>query len=122
MITIESYIAGLKGEKKKIVAEIVTIVRKAAPEATGSIKWSQPVFEQNGPFCYVRAFTNHVTFGFWRGVDLTDDKELLESGGKKMAHVKLRNMGDIKRSLFEAWIKQAVQMNLTLGNPNQRRK
>ncbi len=69
------------------------IVQKAAPEASESIKWAQPVYESNGPFAYIKAFKNAVNFGFWRGVDLDDPQGLLAGDGDKMRHVKLSQPG-----------------------------
>ena len=62
--TVEECVNTLPSHQKRIVSLLLSFVREAAPEATLSIKGAQPVFEQNGPFCYVRAFKNYVNFGF----------------------------------------------------------
>lgn len=67
MLTIDAYLKKLPVEHKRIVSALLALVGDAAPKAKLSIKWAQPVFEQNGPFCYVRAFKSHVNLGFWRG-------------------------------------------------------
>jgi hypothetical protein len=41
-------------------------------------------------FGYVNAFTAHVNVGFFFGAALQDPVGLLEGGGKRMRHVKLR--------------------------------
>jgi hypothetical protein len=63
--SIDEYIAGLDGWQSEAVSRVRDIVDASAPDSASAIKWSQPVFEQNGPFCYIRAFKNHVNFGFW---------------------------------------------------------
>ena len=118
--SIDGYIDGLPPAQRRIVSALVDLVREAAPGSVGSIKWAQPVFEQNGPFCYIRAFKDHVNLGFWRGVDIPSGNGLLESGGKKMAHVKVRSEDQIKRELFQSWVREAVQLNLTKGDPTTR--
>jgi hypothetical protein len=41
-------------------------------------------------FGYVDAFSAHVNIGFFQGASLPDPAGLLEGGGKRMRHVKLR--------------------------------
>jgi hypothetical protein len=62
--TVDGYIAQLEGWKGEIVSTVRRIVLGAAPEARESIKWAQPVYELNGPFCYLKAFKKSVNFGF----------------------------------------------------------
>ena len=63
--TIDAYAKELSDWRGDVVRELDALVRKAAPKATGTIKWAQPVYEQNGPFAYVKAFSSAVNFGFW---------------------------------------------------------
>ena len=80
--TIEEYVAGLPDWRGEVVGEIDRLVRKAAPEAKASIKWAQPVYEQSGPFAYMKAFGSTVNFGFWRGTELTDPDGRLEGNAE----------------------------------------
>jgi hypothetical protein len=41
-------------------------------------------------FAYVGAFATHASIGFFHGASLADPAGLLEGGGKRMRHVKLR--------------------------------
>jgi hypothetical protein len=52
------------------------------------------------PVCYLKAASKHITFGFWHGASISDPSGRLESSGEVMAHVKLRNEGDIDTKLF----------------------
>jgi hypothetical protein len=72
--TVDGYIAGLEGWQAEIVSALRQLILDAAPDATESIKWSQPVYEDNGPFCHIKVFKNNVNFGFWRGAELPDPK------------------------------------------------
>jgi len=117
--TVDEYIAGLEGWQAEVVASLRAIIREAAPQATESIKWAQPVYEDHGPFCYMKAFKNHVNFGFWRGSELPDPEGLIESSGKKMGHVKLTGMKDVRPELFADYVRAAVELNRTLGDPTK---
>ena len=118
--TVDAYIAGLNPEQAEVVATIRQIIRKTAPKAAESVKWAQPVYEDNGPFCYIKAFKSHVTFGFWRGIDLPDPLGLLEGGGDRMRHVKLTSVKDIRKKALQDFIKEAVRLNQTKGDPTKR--
>jgi hypothetical protein len=95
-------------------------VKSAAPDATVSIKWGQPVFDIDGPFAFVRAAKAHVTLGFWRGRDLKDSKGILEGEGDRMAHVKLASEAAMDRKTLEAFVREAARLNREKGDPTKR--
>lgn len=116
---VDDYIAQLRDWQAEAVTQLRAIVREAAPDAEESIKWSQPVYSKNGPFCYIRAFKKHINFGFWRGTQLTDPSGLLQGSGKKMAHVRVASLDDIQPDLFRAFVREAVELNLEHGDPSK---
>ena len=117
--TVDSYIAGLPTWQADIVAAVRKIILDTVPEAKESIKWAQPVYESGGPFAYMKAFKNAVNFGFWRGVDLKDEKGLLQGSGDKMRHVKLTSLEDIQPQVFTEFIRQALVLNMEKGDPTK---
>ena len=117
--TVDEYISGLEGWKADVVARIREIILESAPDAKESIKWAQPVYENNGPFSYIKAFKNSVNFGFWRGVDIDDSYNFLQGTGEKMRHFKLTGLEDIKEEIFSDYVKQTVQLNLEKGDPTK---
>ena len=117
--TVDEYVKGLEGWQAEAVSTLRKIMRKAAPKATESMKWAQPVYEENGPFCHITAFKSHVNFGFWRGADLPDPLGILEGSGGRMRHVKLTRVKDIKQKAFQDLVKAAVKLNRTLGDPTK---
>ncbi|MCH7734785.1 MAG: DUF1801 domain-containing protein [Chloroflexi bacterium] len=117
--SVDDYIAGLEGWQSEVVSLVRDIVEGSAPDAGASIKWSQPVFEQNGPFCYVRAFKNHVNFGFWRGAELPDPEGLLQGDGDKMRHIRLSSPDEVESDAFAALVRSAVELNEKKGDPTK---
>ena len=117
--TIDGYIAGLEGWQAEVASSVREIVRGAAPEAKEVIKWTQPVWETSGPFCYLKAWKNSVNLGFWRGVELEDPKGLLKGSGKTMRHVKLTSIDDINPDALADLVQQAVELNLAKGDPTK---
>ena len=120
--TVDEYVGSLSGWQAEAVMSLRKLIRETAPDATESIKWAQPVYEVNGPMCYIKAFKNHVNFGFWRGADLSDPEGLLETSGSKMAHIKLSAVKDIRKKPFQSLLRAAVKLNKTEGDPTKRRE
>ena len=116
---VDDYICQLSGWQAEAASRLRAIVREAAPDAEEAIKWSQPVYSNSGPFCYFKAFKAHINFGFWQGNQLTDPAGLLQSGGKKMAHVKIASLEDIQPDVFKAYVREAVELNLEHGDPSK---
>lgn len=117
--TVDDYIASLEGWKAETVSGVRKIILEAVPDAKESIKWAQPVYEVNGPFCYIKAFKSSVNFGFWRGIDLDDPSGRLQGTGEKMRHVRLTGVDDIDPELFSGYLAQAIELNLSKGDPTK---
>jgi hypothetical protein len=118
-LSVDGYIASLGDWRGAVVQALIGVVRSAAPYATVSIKWGQPVFESNGPFAYAQAYSNQVNFGFWRGAELSDPDGRLEGSGAKMRHIKLHSLDEVELEPFEALVREAVELNRLRGNPTR---
>ena len=118
--TIEQFIAGVKGWQHDVLVELDELVRKAAPKATHSVKWAQPVYEQNGPMVWMKPFTRHVSIGFWRGAVMDDPKGVFEGDGDRMRHVEITEGAAIPELAIRRFVKQAVKLNEELGDPTRR--
>jgi len=111
--------AKTSGWQTNVVERIVALTKRAAPDATLSIKWAQPVFELNGPFAYIKPAKAHVTFGFWRGAELGDPAGVLE-GGDRMKHVRIPADEPLNEARLAAFVREAVALNRAKGDPTQR--
>ena len=121
-MTVEAYIATLPSEHQAIVVVLRALIKAAVPEVKESIKWAQPVYEIIGPMVYIKAFTNQVNFGFWRGAELDDPDKLLGGNGERMKHTKLRHPNEINVSALSQLVRQAAKLNLELGDPTKPKK
>lgn len=115
--TVDEYVAALDGWQAEAVTAIRQIVREAAPKATEAYKWAQPVYEENGPFAWIKAYKSYINFGFWRGSQLTDPKGLLLGDGALMRHVKIASLADLNQPALKRFVKQAAKLNREMGNP-----
>jgi len=120
--SIDEYVASLNGDwRAETVTSLRRIVDAAAPEASSTIKWAQPVWESDGPFAYVKAFQHSVNIGFWRGAELDDPAGILEGDGERMKHLTLREGDPIPADELSALVRQAVSLNRELGSPARTR-
>lgn len=68
-----------------------TQMRQCGPDIRELIHDDCPVAcVRDAAFAYVNVFKSHVNVGFFMGAYLDDPAGLLEGGGKRMRHVKLR--------------------------------
>ena|SRR5688572_18380799 len=59
---IDEYIAGLPTDIQKILEELRSAIRKAAPGAEETINYGIPTFTLNGNLVHFAAFKNHIGF------------------------------------------------------------
>jgi hypothetical protein len=118
--TIEGYANGLPDWRGEMVRGLANVVRSAAPEATESIKWAQPVFSLNGPAIWIKAYGSGVNIGFWRGAELNDPHGLLRGEGDRMKHVRLREGDRLPDAALRDYVRQAVALNAQKGDPTRR--
>ena len=109
---IDAYVAKKNPTLKPVTDAVRALVRKAVPKSREAINpWGIPIFEWNGPLCYVMVGKNHVTFGFPRGTSLQDPAKLLQGTGKNLRHVKLREVSDVHDANVKKLILQAKKLN-----------
>lgn len=105
--------------KADVLERLRSLVLESAPEAREVYKWAQPVYEVDSPFCYLKAFKSHIHFGFCRGAELTDPLGLPGISGDKMRHVRLTQVEDIQEKSLRDFVRQAVYLNETKGDPTK---
>ncbi len=95
----EDQIAELANALRKLIAqkyqgviEVVWKQQKIIGYGIGPKKMSEH-------FTYIAPFKSHVNLGFYYGVELADPYLLLSGTGKKLRHVKIREISDITPEL-----------------------
>ena len=120
--TVEAYVAGLQGWQSDAAQRLRGVVRSAAPSLKESMKWGQPVYEDNGPVCYFRSNSDHLTFGFWRGTELHDPERRLEGEGDRMKHLKIHSADQVTGESLADFVRQGVDLNRRYGSPTKKAK
>jgi len=109
---VEAYITKQNPNLKPVANALRALIRKTVPNSREAINpWGIPVFEWNGPLCYLRVGNRHITFGFPRGASMLDASGLLEGSGRNMRHVKLRELSDVRNANLKRLILQAKEIN-----------
>ena len=119
--TVDTWVAAKAGSQADAIAAVRTLLAEVGPELDAAIKWGQPVYSHNGPAIYFKPAKAHLTFGFWRGVELDDPAGLLAGTGAMMRHVKLTAAADVqdRREALAAFIRQAIALNAAKGDPTR---
>jgi hypothetical protein len=113
----DAYVDELTGWRRELVSALRSTVR-AASTTEEVVKWGHLVYMANGPVLLIRAESERVLFGFWRGQRLTAIDPRLEGSGKyEMATLELREGTTIAPATVRRLTKEAVRLNETLGNP-----
>lgn len=109
---IDLYVARENPALVKVVDALRALVKKTVPAAREAINpWGVPIFEFNGPLCYIRVGKKHVTFGFPRGSAMKDTGNLLEGEGHNLRHVKIKDVAQTRNPQLKTLLLQAKALN-----------
>jgi len=81
-----------------------------------SVLYSTTEKRMKDNICLIVVYRDHVNLMFPRGVDLQDQRGLLEGAGKAMRHVKMLAVADVDRPGVRELIRQAKKRR-DLGQP-----
>jgi hypothetical protein len=115
----DAYVASLSGWQRACVESLRAAVRSAS-DMEERVKWGHLVYLSNGPVLLIRAESERVLFGFWRGQRLRGIEEGLKPGGKyEMATLELNENAVVSPAIARSLVKKAVALNKTLGDPTR---
>ena len=117
----DEYVQSIGGWQRTRVDMLRSIARKVG-DAEESVKWGHLVYKANGPAFLIRAEEERVLFGFWRGKRLLDIEPRMTGTGKyEMKTLDLRESTPIDPAVAETLIREAIRLNRTIGNPQERK-
>jgi hypothetical protein len=115
----DAYVAALTGWCHTCVKDLRSAIRAAA-RLEEVIKWGNIVYLANGPVLMIRAETDRVLLGFWRGQRLRDLEPRLRPGGKyEMATLELRSGDRITSAAVRRLTSAGVRLNAEVGDPTR---
>ena len=109
---IDLYVARENPALVHVMDALRALVKKTVPAAQEAMNpWGVPIFEWNGPLCYLRVGKKHVTFGFPRGASMKDPGQLLDGKGNNLRHVKIKDVVEIRNPNLKALLLEAKSLN-----------
>lgn len=60
-------------------------------------------------YAYIMPQMSYVNLGFYHGVELTAFEDLLEGSGKRLRHIKIRDMSDANKPVLKQVLQAALQ-------------
>ena len=117
----DEYVQSISGWQRDRVDMLRAIAAKVG-DAEETIKWGHLVYMANGPAFLIRAEDERVLFGFWRGKRLLDiEPRMIGNGKYEMKTLDLREDTAIDPTVAERLVREAIQLNRTVGNPAERK-
>jgi uncharacterized protein YdeI (YjbR/CyaY-like superfamily) len=97
---VDAYIARSAAFAQPILSRLRDLVHEACPEVEETLKWGAPSFmHAGGILCFMAAFKQHASFGFWKhALVLGED-------------VPREGMGSLGKKQLLAWIRKAALLN-----------
>ena len=78
--------------------------------------WS-PTDKAGDVFCSIAVFSDHVNFGFNRGVDIDDPGNMLLGDGSQYRYIKVKNKEDFPEWYMKQLIEEAYQNSISRMKP-----
>jgi hypothetical protein len=112
---VDTYVRSLKPGKRALVQTLRRLVKKQAPHLVEVMKWGNVCWIGNGNVCLVHVEDDHLDFGFFYGVSLSDPGRILVGKGKFLRMVKVRKAADIRPRELAGVIASAVSFDGVRG-------
>ena len=106
---VDAYIAKAADFAQPILTEIRATVHASCPDVEETMKWSFPHFVYKGMLCGMASFTQHATFGFWKGSLVVVNGRSADAMGQ-FGRITKRSDLPSKR-ILAGYIKKAVALN-----------
>jgi len=114
--TFEEAISGSSSQVREIAERLRALIIDVYPEVV-EVPWpKQKIIGYGvGPkkmsehFCYIGAYREHVNLGFYYGAELPDPRGLMEGTGKKLRHIKVKNIEKVDQPALRDIIQDSLE-------------
>lgn len=109
-------VSGSSSHIKEIAKRLRNLIAEVYPDVV-EVPWPKQriVGYGVGPkkmsehFCYIGAHSDHVNLGFYYGAQLPDPEGLLEGTGKKLRHIKVREVDEVDRPALRHMVQSSLE-------------
>lgn len=107
---VDAYIVKSAAFAQPILSRLRDLVHEACPEVEETLKWGAPSFmHAGGILCFMAAFKQHASFGFWKHALVLGEDVPREGMGSLGKLTRLDDLPPKKQLL--AWIRKAALLN-----------
>jgi hypothetical protein len=110
--TIEEYLAAQPDPMADVARALTVAIDASELLASRAVWYGHPVWSigpapVDGPVAYIKAYSKHVTLGFWCADAIDDAHGIIKIGGSNMGSTKVSTVADANALPIKDWIKQA---------------
>lgn len=110
--TIEEYVDAQAESMAEIARALASAIDATNELGSRAVWYGHPVWSvgpapANGPVAYIKAYTKHVTLGFWSADSIEDPAGAIKIGGGNMGSVKVSTVEGASALPIAAWVAQA---------------
>jgi hypothetical protein len=93
---------------RELIGELDQEAVEVARPGESTVSYGIGPKKMSEAYAYLLPHTKHVNLGFYFGADLPDPQGMLEGSGKKMRHIKIRNLETIELPAIKALLIAAI--------------
>lgn len=108
---VDAIVAKLKSPQKETVQALRELVLETGSDLKEQVKWRNPTYTRKDNVCWIILYKDHADFGFFKGTSLSDPHKVLEGTGKRLRHVKIRAVEEIKPEVLRPLIREALALD-----------
>lgn len=108
---IDAFFANQPAAVRGVLDALRAMIQDAAPDATASLKWGQPLFAVDGTMmCALGGHKSHVTLILPGPLGTYADPDALLAGsGKTGRHLKITSVDELPRARVRGWLATAAK-------------
>lgn len=107
---LNEFLKKIPAEQHALVQVLDTVISKAVPTLTPSLKWGNLTYHGEKNVCSLVVHKHHINLQVWGGASLKDPRGLLTGTGKEMRHIKVASTADVDPQYIAAIVKQAARL------------
>jgi hypothetical protein len=110
---VEQIISEKTPEIQALLRAARTYLQQAAPTLTeyGQPRLKNIVYRGRDTVVAVSSYARYISLHFYDGIKLNDPHGVLEGGGSKLRHVKVRTLSDLNPAVLDGLVAQSVALD-----------
>jgi hypothetical protein len=108
---VESYLEGLKGERKSSLSRLRSIILETVPRVEESLRSKMPYYEYHGMLCAFASQKNYMSFYILNGQVVENHRHLLRGLSVGKGCIRFNKLSDIGEETVQKLLRAAAKAN-----------